>query len=115
MNNDKVRSKGVLNNMTHPARRNIPNFIYSKIARFEAERASELESEGDMGDPREVLQRTLIKAGIDPSIAAVVCLDVGYHTTIDDDYLANLGITKLKDQNIIYREVIRFLLRSLSA
>lgn len=100
--------------MTDEARRNIPNFIYGKLARFEAERALELESEGDIGDPREVFERALIQAGIDRSKAAVVALDVGYHTIIDDAYLVNLGITKAKDQNIIYREVIRFHLRSLS-
>ena len=93
----------------------ISDATYAIICRYEAKRALELqESEVDDDDPREVLQITLSKSGIPPSAASIIALDVGYCQIIDDDYLAGVGIRDEQAQNIVYREIIRFHLRSIS-
>ncbi len=100
--------------MIKTASRNIPNYLYGKIGRFEAGRALDVEAEGRARDPRETLKAVLIEAGIDQLKAGTIALDVGYCITIDDEYLTNLGITKARELNKIYREVIRYRLGSLS-
>jgi len=91
-----------------------PDWLYGKLARFEAKRALDLAVENDKDtDPREILARSLKQSGFNRSVAVVIALDSGSPNVIDDKYLAGIGITDKKAQNIVYREVIRFHLRGI--